>query len=51
VAILNTLGEQIYNQENCLNSVQIDLSMVAQGVYFIQVKTVEGVSQTKIVKH
>jgi hypothetical protein len=51
VAILNTLGEQIYNQENCLNSVQIDLSMVAQGVYFIQVKTEEGVSQTKIVKH
>jgi hypothetical protein len=52
VEIFNTLGEKVYNSEEGFrkNAETINVSTLSSGIYFVRVRTGEGVSSAKFVK-
>jgi hypothetical protein len=52
IKVMNLTGQIIYQKENVSGkSFEIDISTKANGIYFVEVKTKEGINRLKVVKH
>ena len=47
---MNAIGEIIYSKQAITGKTEIDLSELAQGVYFLQVQTQSGIITKKVIK-
>ena len=50
IRLVNMLGQTMYDSNESGDSVQVDMSVYAVGVYFMEVKTVNGIATQKVVR-
>lgn len=49
VRIVNTIGQVVYNQNVGLNKVRVSTDMLPNGVYFVNIETVNGTTTQKVI--
>lgn len=49
VRIINTIGQVVYNQNVGLNKVRVSTDMLPNGVYFVNIETVNGITTQKVI--